>query len=336
MLLRVVALLDGSGLALSDDFNGRGAAAGRLSRTLSRSLVASVIPGGGEYADWFLAADVRHYYRTLALVFGQRDLLQACFWLCAELEADVVLAHHLQARAAAGTPWCWATRTDARTVLLDDGVHPLLDDARGLSIDLDGKGAFLSGQNGVGKSTFLRMLGLNLATARAFGFCYAHSASLPALPVVASLQNEDSMLSGQSLYVAELARARALLAAAGGARPVICLVDEIFRGTNHEESVAAAAAVVDELARHALVVVSSHNLVLGSLLAHALMPWRVVRSDTDGGLRLERGVLGQTNGVALLAEHGFDGTVQRKAAQVAAWLVQQRGSKAGVDLLAAG
>jgi hypothetical protein len=44
-------------------------------------------------------------------------------------------------------------------------------------------------------------------------------------------------------------------------------VDEIFRGTNHEESVSAAAAVVDELARHALVVVSSHNLVLGSLLA---------------------------------------------------------------------
>ena len=315
MLLRACSLLDGSGLALSKPFTGWGAQAGPL----NRSLHAASMPGVSEYADWFAAADVRHYYRTLARVFGARDFLRECYWLCAGLEADVALARHLRARPT----WCWATRTGARTLAIDGGVHPLLDEARGLSVTLDGKGAFLSGQNGVGKSTFLRMLGLNLAVARAFGFCYAQSASLPALPVVASMQNEDSLLGGQSLYIAELARARALLARARGVRPVVCLVDEIFRGTNHEESVSAATAVVDELARHALVVVSSHNLVLGSLLADALAPWRIV-PGSGGGLQLERGVLGRTNGVALLAEHGFDAAVQRRAEQVAAWLAQSR------------
>jgi DNA mismatch repair ATPase MutS len=136
------------------------------------------------------------------------------------------------------------------------------------------------------------------------------------------MQNEDSLLGGQSLYIAELARARALLARARGEQPVVCLVDEIFRGTNHEESVSAATAVIDALARHALVVVSSHNLVLGSLLADALAPWRIVRHGD--GLQLEPGVLGCTNGVALLAEHGFDAAVQRRAEQVAAWLAQSR------------
>ncbi|WP_075794225.1 MutS-related protein [Massilia putida] len=319
MLLRACSLLDGSGLALARAFAGRAAPAGRLSRLLDRSLLAaSGVPGAREYADWFAAADVRHYYRTLDVVFGQRDFLRACFWLCAELEADVALARHLRGRQV----WCWATRSDARTVAVEGGVHPLLDEARGLSVTLDGKGAFLSGQNGVGKSTFLRMLGLNLVVARAFGFAYARSASLPALPVVASMQNEDSLLGGQSLYIAELARARSLLARARGERPVICLVDEIFRGTNHEESVSAATAVIDELARHALVVVSSHNLVLGSLLAHALAPWRIVPGPD--GLMMERGVLGRTNGVALLAEHGFDAAVQRKAEKVAGWLASQR------------
>jgi DNA mismatch repair ATPase MutS len=136
------------------------------------------------------------------------------------------------------------------------------------------------------------------------------------------MQNEDSLLDGHSLYIAELARARELLAASGE-RPVICLVDEIFRGTNHEESVAAAAAVLDELAERALVVVSSHNLVLGPLLAHRLAPWRIVR-DEAGGLRLEPGVLGQTNGVALLAQRGFGPEIRRKAERVAAWLARQR------------
>jgi hypothetical protein len=330
MLLRACSLLDGSGLALASSFEGRGAQAGRLNRALERSpLAASGVPGARDYADWFAAADVRHYYRTLALVFGARDFLRECYWMCAALEADVALARHLRGCAT----WCWATRSGPRTLALDGGVHPLLDAARGLSVALDGKGAFLSGQNGVGKSTFLRMLGLNLAVARAFGFCYAHGASLPALPVVASMQNEDSLLGGQSLYIAELARARLLLARARGERPVVCLVDEIFRGTNHEESVSAATAVVDDLARHALVVVSSHNLVLGSLLAPALAPWRIVRGG-DGDLILEPGVLGRTNGVALLAEHGFDEAVQRRAAQVAAWLAQIRGQStfSGVDL----
>jgi hypothetical protein len=322
MLLRACSLLDGSGLALGKPFTGRGAQAGRLNRALN----AASVPGVSDYADWFAAADVRHYYRTLALVFGTRDFLRECYWLCAELDADVALARHLRDRPT----WCWAARTGARTVAIDGGVHPLLDEARGLSVRLDGKGAFLSGQNGVGKSTLLRMLGLNLVVARAFGFCYAQAARLPALPVVASMQNEDALLGGHSLYIAELVRARMLLARARGPRPVVCLVDEIFRGTNHEESVSAATAVVDALARHALVVVSSHNLVLGSLLADALAPWRIVRGRDDN-LVLEPGVLGRTNGVALLAEHGFDAAIQHKAEQVAVLLAQQRCINSGSE-----
>jgi DNA mismatch repair ATPase MutS len=329
MLLRACSLLVGSGLPFTEDFTGRAAGAGRLNRALSRSALADAIPDLAEYTNWFLAAEVRHYFHTLGLVFGQREFLRDCYRLCAELEADVALACHLQ-RAPT---WCWADRSGQRTLQLEAAVHPLLDAANPLSIALDGKGAFLSGQNGVGKSTFLRTLGLNLAAARAFGFCYAAGASLPALPVVASMQNEDSLLGGQSLYIAELARARALLAAAR-ARPVICLVDEIFRGTNHEEAVSAAAAVVDELAGPALVVVSSHNLVLGSLLGHRLAPWRI-EQVSDGRLRLGPGLLGRTNGVALLAAQGFDGAVQRKAEQVAAWLAGHRHAGDGAAVLAA-
>lgn len=327
MLLRTCSLLDGSGLALADDFAGRRAAAGRLNRALARSPLVDAIPDAAEYVNWFASADVKHYFRTLGLVFGQRAFLRECYRLCAELEADVALAHHLRAAPV----WCWADRSGQRTLRLDGGVHPLLEEASALSIALDGKGAFLSGQNGVGKSTFLRMLGLNLAVARAFGFCYARQASLPALPVVASMQNEDSLLGGQSLYIAELARARELLAAAR-ARPVVCLIDEVFRGTNHEEAVSAAAAVVDALADQALVVVSSHNLVLGSVLAARLAPWKIERA-ARGGLRLDPGVLGRTNGVALLAEHGFDAGIQRQAERVAAWLAGQRHAEDGAALL---
>jgi hypothetical protein len=213
----------------------------------------------------------------------------------------------------------WAGRSEHGDVDLEDAVHPLLAQPAALSIGLRGKGGFFSGQNGIGKSTLLRTVGLNLVVARAFGFCYASRASVPMLPVVASMQSEDSLLGGESLYIAELARARELLAMAAGGQRATLIIDEIFRGTNHLESVSAAAAVLDVLASHDTVLVSSHNLVLASLLEHRLAPFCVALDET-GVLTLAPGLLTHTNGIALLAQRGFGEKVEANAARVFDWL----------------
>jgi hypothetical protein len=334
--LNTVQLLLVARARLGDDVPGEtpGAAqhAGRLMRGLSRSLVARMSPGIAAYGDWFALANVRHYFRTHALVLRERAFLRACWLRCASLEADAALARWLAPRL----DWCWAERSAGRTLTIDGGIHPLLAAPTGLSIALDGQGAFVSGPNGAGKSTFLRMLGLNLVLARAFGICHARSARLPMLPVYASMQNEDSLQDGQSLYMSELARARALLAAADGPHPGVCLIDEIFRGTNHVESVAAAAAVLDTLAARALVLVSSHNLVLASLLEHRLAPY-CLRRDGGGRLALSPGVLDRTNGIALLGAHGFGAEIEAKAQRVAGWLTGYLGRpEAGAHVLGPG
>ena len=153
--------------------------------------------------------------------------------------------------------------------------------------------------------------------ARAFGFGYADAAVTPSLPVYSSMQNEDALEGGESLYIAELRRARELLALAGRA-PALFIIDEIFRGTNHLESISAAAAVLHSLSASGRVIVSSHNLVLAPLLADALAPWCVGR--VDGRLRLAPGVLKETNGIALLATRGFDPGISAQASRVHAWL----------------
>ena len=305
MLLRVERLTGGA----------HAAAAGSINRGLTRSPVVDLIPGMRVYLDWFALANVSHYFKGVGLVRANLALLRACFIRLANLEADVALARHLLQTPS----FCWSERGGAATIALDDAVHPLLPQAQPLSIGLQGKGAFISGQNGIGKSTLLRTVGINLVAARAFGFCYANSATVPDLPVYASMQSEDSMLGGESLYMAELRRAQELLAAAEGPHPGICIIDEIFRGTNHLESVSAAASVLDVLAAKGLVIVSSHNLVLASLLAHRLAPLCVARG-ADGMLALSSGVLAHTNGIALLSQRGFGSQVETGAGKVFDWL----------------
>lgn len=313
------ALLAGShklaelGGPLLEPFVEARSGAARLHRRIGRSLLLRMIPMGVAYASWFAAYNIRYYWKTVRAVYGAREFLRACYLRSAELEADVALARHLRGQEN----WCWAERSEVRTLDLQGGVHPLMKMPVPLSVSLDGQGAFISGQNASGKSTFLRMVGLNLVAARAFGFCYAQQARLPAVPVRASMQNEDSLLGGESLYMSELRRARELLAASG--EPAgICLVDEVFRGTNHLESVSAASAVLESLCARDLVLVSSHNLVLARILADKLEPFRI---DTASGHPvLAPGVLRNPNGIALLATQGFGARIEDRAAEVARWL----------------
>jgi hypothetical protein len=297
-------------------------AAGKLRRRFELAL-GDRVPGQREYRDWLLQANVKRYCATRDALMAHRDFLRRSFELVAALEADCALARHLQDTDV----FCWAE--PAITLTLQGVVHPLLAQPAPVDFGLgrDVGGAFISGQNGVGKSTLLRTVGINLIAARSFGFCYATSARVPLSPVYASMQSEDAMDSGESLYMAELRRARELLALAAQG-PAVFIIDEIFRGTNHLESVSAAAAVLHELARHHLVIVSSHNLELAPLLRTRLAPFCV--EAVNGAVRVRPGVLVETNGIRLLAGSGFDPAIQRDADIVFAWLSRHaRGEDAG-------
>lgn len=255
--------------------------------------------------------------------------LRALYAALAECEGRLCLLAHLQAEPHT----CWARAAGGRELELVDLRNPLLAQASPLSVTLRGAGAFLTGENGVGKSTLLRAIGLNLLAARAFGFCYAGAACVPALPVVSSMAHEDSLAIGDSLYMAEMRRAQALLRVARRPGAAVFLVDEIFRGTNHVESVACAAAVLHRLAADNLLVASSHNVVLAPLLRDRADALRLVRAD-DSTLRLEPGVLAKTNGIEMMRRFDLDDSVRDDAQRVHDWFAGHVTLPAGFPTLA--
>ncbi|RFP08423.1 MULTISPECIES: DNA mismatch repair protein MutS [unclassified Duganella] len=309
-MLRAHSLLAALDDPLTAGLRDDAAQAGKLNRKIGQSAAGN-LPGMREYRDWLWQMNVRHYFDSREAVRSHLEFLRSSFQRVATLEADLALARHL----AQTERYCWAEQGGA--VTLERVVHPLLAQAEPLSFALAGRGAFISGQNGIGKSTLLRTVGLNLIVARAFCFCYAEQAVTPLLPVYSSMQSEDALEGGESLYIAELRRARELLALAERA-PALFIIDEIFRGTNHLESISAATAVLHTLSQQGTVIVSSHNLVLAPLLEERLTPWCVSR--VGDGLQVAPGVLRETNGIALLAARGFDAAISAKANRVFDWL----------------
>jgi hypothetical protein len=258
------------------------------------------MPGIAEYANLVALTQYRQWARDLSRLPAQRDDLQRIFLAVAGLEADLTLCEHLRH----GPATCPAEPASGLHLAFTELTHPLLDQPHPLSLQLNGQGAFITGQNGVGKSTLLRSVGLNVIVGQAFGFCYSRQALVPRVQVCSSLQIEDSLGTATSLYMAELERARWLCKVAQLPGGSLLLIDEIFRGTNPEESMAATLALALELATTSLVMMASHHRQLASWLVPSLQPY-CVTADSEGALFLRAGVLERTNGLAMLAEYGF-------------------------------
>ncbi|MQR01962.1 MutS-related protein [Glaciimonas soli] len=286
----------------------------KIKRDLSRPIVETGSQITKLYADWFFLRNISHHFKATRIIRENQGLLRRWYLLIANLEADLAMANHISMQSH----FCWATPHPGNSILLKDVINPLLVNASAVSFATDEMGVFLSGQNGAGKSTFLRTLGLNLLVGRAFGFCYADKATIAMRLVYTSIQIEDSMADGESLYVAELNRAKKLLESSRGEHSGIYIIDEIFRGTNHLESVSVAAALIHKLTQHALVIVSSHNLVLAPLLAKYLIPMQVI-SET-GGVVIKPGLLEKPNGIALLDTIEMDESISNNARSVSIWL----------------
>lgn len=310
-------------LAVCDDamcawFREHRAQAARINRRLNRfPLPFQFLDTVRNYCDWFTLKKVRHYFKQIRQIDQLREFLRVMYLECGNFEANVILARHLVQQPR----FCWIEASCAKTISVQDAVHPLLSAAKPVSLDSGSRGVFLTGQNGIGKSTLLRTIGINAVTARTFGFCYAAQAVMPELSIYASMQSKDSLLQGESLYISELRRARELLCQPGdGTR--LYLIDEIFRGTNYLESVSAAAAYLQRLAELGIVIVSSHNTVLAPILADKYASRYLAIDERTRQPVLLPGVVAKTNGIGLLTAHGFDEAVEADALKVFEWLSQ--------------
>ncbi|HKK45622.1 MAG TPA: hypothetical protein VJ964_08875, partial [Balneolaceae bacterium] len=147
--------------------------------------------------------------------------------------------------------------------------HPLLEDPVPNSIKVGRKGLLITGSNMSGKTTFLKTLGVNQILAQSFNFCCAEKADITFCNVVSSMRREDDLSEGKSFYLGEVERVKKLIDLASMQdENFLFLLDEIYRGTNTIERIAASKEVLKWLNRpHSFVLASTHDLELVDLLA---------------------------------------------------------------------
>lgn len=147
--------------------------------------------------------------------------------------------------------------------------HPLLG-SECICNDLDLTSVRLwivSGSNMSGKSSLLRALGCNVVLAMAGGPVRAEEMSLEPVRIAASIQVGDSLMAGISRFYAEILRLRQVLEEAPGETRLLYLLDEILGGTNSQDRLVGAQAVIRRLFElNGLGLVTTHDLALTELV----------------------------------------------------------------------
>jgi hypothetical protein len=238
-------------------------------------------------------------------------------WLecAAEIEALHALAGFAFERPDAIFPEIVAD-VDGRSFVEGTALrHPLLPGAIANDAFL-GPAAQLhlvSGSNMSGKSTYLRTIGANLALAYAGAPVAAAALRASPLAIGATLRIHDSLQEGKSRFYAEIVRLRRILDAAA-AGPVLFLLDELFHGTNSNDRLTGAVAVLGRLLeRGAIGLATTHDLALAeatSRLGGAARNVHFADQFEDGEMRfdyrLRDGVVPKSNALALMRAVGIE------------------------------
>ncbi|MDN5923789.1 MAG: hypothetical protein L0H70_02175, partial [Xanthomonadales bacterium] len=233
-----------------------------------------------------------------------RPKLRESFRLVGEIDAAMAVASWLVFRPN----HCFPTLTNERGFQIENGQHPLLDAPVTNSIALSGRSVLVTGSNMAGKTTFIKMLGVNVILAQTLGFCFATSASVPFSNVMACIHSEHSVETGLSHYMAETLRIRSFLNQPTLGLWNIFIIDELFSGTNTIERIAIAQAVLRALSRNALVLATTHDVELQSILQDCFSFYHFQEDpDVDGffDYRLRSGATNAHNAIRLLAELDF-------------------------------
>ncbi len=199
-----------------------------------------------------------------------------------------------------------------KRVLAEDVWHPLIKDPVVNTLDWR-QNVLITGSNASGKSTFVKSVALNAVLAQSIVTCFARRFVLPRAQVMSSMALRDNVQGGESYFIVEIKSLKRILSALRPDVPTLCFIDEILRGTNTAERIAASTALLSYLQeQNALCIAATHDMELTRLLPE----YRQVHfreEITPHGMAfpytLFEGVSRTRNAIRLLEQMGFPAEV---------------------------
>jgi hypothetical protein len=172
----------------------------------------------------------------------------------------------------------------------------------------------ISGSNMSGKSTLLRVVGINTVLAMAGAPIRGARLRLTPLRIGTRIRSTDSLQEGRSSFYTEILHIRKVFDAANGTVPMVFLFDELLEGTNSKDRrIGAEGLIQGLLKRRAIGIVTTHDLALteiaaavGNVMRNMHLEDQVVDGKMRFDYKLREGVVEKSNALELMRLIGLE------------------------------
>ncbi|OMH22115.1 DNA mismatch repair protein MutS [Clostridium pasteurianum] len=249
-----------------------------------------------------LLFEENQFFSCINLIKKYQEDLKRLYVIIGEIDAMLSIAAYRDGLKFYSHP---NFTDDTKYLEAEELIHPLIDNAVSNSINISDKGIILTGSNMSGKSTFLRTIGVNAVLAQTIYITTSSYYKASFFKIMTSISPEDNIMGGKSYYFREAEALLRIIEESGKDYPLLCIIDEIFRGTNPVERVNASIEILKYLERHnALAVVATHDIELTDMLMDKYNLFYFTEDiDKDGMVfdyKLKPGVCRTRNAVKLL------------------------------------
>ncbi|MFR5030076.1 MAG: MutS-related protein [Blautia hansenii] len=213
---------------------------------------------------------------------------------------------------------CPEFREEKRAYMdVENLYHPLIENPVANSISAKG-GILVTGSNASGKSTFLKNIAINSIFAQTIYTCTASSYCAPYFQVMTSMALRDDLGSGESYYIVEIRSLKRILDAAKSGENLLCIIDEVLRGTNTIERIGASSQILANICKNnVLSFAATHDIELSYMLQEYYENYHfeeeVREKDVVFNYLLKKGRVTTRNAIRLLEMIGYDKTLIEEA-----------------------
>lgn len=279
-----------------------------------------------DYFRMMFYLDLIKFNQMLEAVRNHIDEIDEMATIIGKLETAVVIGEY---RTGLQNGYCVPefvlSQEKENCLQMKQMYHPLLQAPVKNDVTVD-RGVLITGSNASGKSTFLRAVAINAVLAQTIHTCLADSYRGNIFRIYSSMSLKDDLESGDSYYMVEVKSIRRILQqveeAAKNNEKVLCFVDEVLRGTNTVERIAASTQILRAFAQdNTICFAATHDLELTKLLADNYENYHfeeeIVEDDIFFPYRLQKGPAVSRNAIALLKVLGYNQKLVADAEEMA-------------------
>jgi len=272
-----------------------------------------------DYVRLITHIDLIQFKNVISLVKEHSEDIEALLRIIGYLESAIAVASYRRALPFYTEP-IFADGSE-RIIRMEDGYHPLLNEPVANTISVD-RCVLLTGSNASGKSTFIKTVALCAILSQTIVTAPAHAFTTRFYRTFTSMALKDNLKNNESYYMVEIKSLKRIMDANDLSRPVLCFVDEVLRGTNTVERVAASSQILYRMAKsNILCFAATHDIELTYLLENEFDNYHFKETVTDNDISfdyvLNQGRATTRNAIRLLKILGYDERIIENAEKTA-------------------